>query len=264
MEGHNTWVANHPGSTLIFPVADIAQHELLLLCFFVQNGFTIYDDFANEKIDGLEKFRDIVDVDEPYPLSFAERYALTEATVELGTACYAGALTLQALGLGGWMYDGIDPYTVLGASGDPNVPGLGFNFESREDWALPNPTGLPGVFEAYCPPHYENMREAVDKLVDRKFGPGGPFHKDTPGPFKNSAKVRGAAAPHDEKFKDCVATMAQAIYDRYGKFPATQPSVFHIMYLQAHHLDLGFYDTHFKDGAYLETHAQHMNRWHGN
>lgn len=36
----------------------------------------------------------------------------------------------------------------------------------------------------------------------------------------------------------------------------------YLMYLQAHHLDLDFYDHHFKPGAYLETHAQHMTLWH--
>ena len=34
-------------------------------------------------------------------------------------------------------------------------------------------------------------------------------------------------------------------------------------YVQAHHLDLDFYDRHFKPGAYLRSHAEHMHRWHG-
>jgi hypothetical protein len=33
--------------------------------------------------------------------------------------------------------------------------------------------------------------------------------------------------------------------------------------VQAHHLDLDFYDRFFKPGAYLRTHAEHMQRWHG-
>jgi hypothetical protein len=39
-------------------------------------------------------------------------------------------------------------------------------------------------------------------------------------------------------------------------------TTFLIMHLQAHHLDLEFYDTFFKPGAYLRTHAQHMKSWH--
>jgi hypothetical protein len=34
-------------------------------------------------------------------------------------------------------------------------------------------------------------------------------------------------------------------------------------YVQAHHLDLDFYDRYFKPGAYLCTHFGHMQRWHG-
>jgi hypothetical protein len=119
MEGHNTWCVNVPGSTLLMPVADIAQHHLATLCFLVQNGYCIFDDVNGEPIPGLERFRNLVDVDNPFPLTFVDQYALTEATAELSTSCYAGALMLQAMGLGGWMFDGIDRHTILGASGDP-------------------------------------------------------------------------------------------------------------------------------------------------
>ena len=40
MEGHNTWIANAPGSLLVIPVADIAQHTIANLCFFTQNGYS--------------------------------------------------------------------------------------------------------------------------------------------------------------------------------------------------------------------------------
>jgi hypothetical protein len=43
MEGHNTWCANVPGSTVVFPVADLAQHVILLLLYLVQNGTGIYE-----------------------------------------------------------------------------------------------------------------------------------------------------------------------------------------------------------------------------
>ncbi|WP_392435726.1 hypothetical protein ACF3DV_19570 [Chlorogloeopsis fritschii PCC 9212] len=262
MEGHNTWCVNRPGSLLIIPVADIAQHMIANLCFLVQNGYCIYDDVNHEQIPGLEKFKHLVNLDEPFPLTFIEQYSLTESTAELSTCCYAGMLMLQAMGLGGWMFDGMDRHVVLGASGNPEVPGLGFRYDTDERWSLPNPTGLPGVFEAFCPPHYPNLRAAVEAFAKRKFGVGGPFHPDTKGPWKESAKIRASAEIHSEEFKDCVALMAQYIYDRFGKFPGTVPSVFILTYLQAHHLDLEFYDHYFQPGAYLETHAQHMANWH--
>ena len=136
MEGHNTWCANRPGSTLIIPVADIAQHTIAGLCFLVQNGYCITDDVNRERI--------------------------------------------------------------LGASGDPNVPALGFRYDTDERWSIPNPTGLPGVFEGYCPPHFPDMRAAVEALARRKFGPGGPFHADTTGAWKESGRVRGSAEVHTD------------------------------------------------------------------
>lgn len=262
IEGHNTWVSNRPGSTLIIPVADLAQHFLAALCYWVQNGFCIYDDINRQPIPGLERFGHLVDLDNAYPLSFAEQLTMVESTVELSTACYAGALMLQAMGLGGWMYDGIDPFVVLGASGNPDVPGLGFRYDSDERWPLPNPTGLPRVFEGFCPPHFPDMRAAVEALAERKFGPGGPFNAATPGPWKDTARVRSSAQVYSEEFKECVALMAQYVYDRFGKFPGTIPTMLIAMYLQAHHLDLEFYDQFFKPGAYLETHAQHIAKWH--
>ncbi len=262
MEGHNTWCVNRPGSTLLFPVADLAQHFLAILCFLAQNGYCVYDDLHNQKIPGMEAFKSLVDVENPYPLSFIEQYTLTEATAELATACYAGMLMLQALGLGGWMFDGIDRFTVLGASGDPEVPGLGFHYVKEDRWPLPHVTGLPGVFEGFCPPHYPDMREAVEALVKRKFGEGGPFHPNTPGPFKESAKVRSSALIHSEEFMACVAHMAQYVHDTFGKCPGTIPAIFILMYLQAHHLDLDFYDHHFQPGAYLAAHARHEELWH--
>jgi hypothetical protein len=235
---------------------------IAVLCFLLQNGYVIYDDINGEQVPGLERFAHLANLEEPLPLTFAETYAITECTAELSTCCYAGMLMLQAMGLGGWMFDGIDRYTVLGASGDPEVPGLGFRYDTDERWSLPNPTGLPGVFEGYCPPHYPDMRAAVEAFAERKFGPGGPFHPDTPGPWKESSTVRSSAQVHSEEFKECVAVMAQHIYDRFGKFPGTVPSIFVLTYLQAHHLDLEFYDHHFGPGAYLKTHADHMARWH--
>ncbi|MBC5992036.1 hypothetical protein [Pontibacter cellulosilyticus] len=262
VEAHNTWVANKPGTLLVFPVADLAQHVLLSICYMLQNGMVLTDDINKRPIPGIEKYKDMVDINNNWNITFMEQLSLAEVTVEIATSCYAGTLMLQAMGLGGWMYDGVDLFSVLGASGNPEVPGLGFRYDTRKDWPYPNPTGLEGVMEGFCPPHYPDMRAAVQAVCERKFGKGGPFNPATPGPWKDTAKVRGAAQVHDERFRECVALQAQYVYDTFGKFPATVPSIFMLMYLQAHHLDLEFYDTFYKPGAYLKTHADHMNKWH--
>ena len=263
IEAHNTWVVNKPGSLLVIPVGDLAQHVLLGLCYLLQNGIVVTDDIHKKAIPGIEKFRHLYDADSVMPLSFLEQLSLAELTVELSTSCYSGALLLQAMGLGGWMFDGIDMFSMLGASGNPEVPGLGFRYDTNEKWATPNVTGLNAVMEGFCPPHFKDMQAAVEALCERKFGAGGPFNKTTPGPWKETEKVRAAAQVHDPEFRACVTLQAQYIYDTFGKFPGTVPSIFTLMYLQAHHLDLEFYDKFYEPGAYLKSHAAHFACWHG-
>jgi hypothetical protein len=261
-EAHNTWVFNKPSTLVVIPVGDLSQHVLLNICYMLQNGLVLYDDIHKCPIPGIEKFRNIVDVENVWAITFVEQWSLSELTVELGTSCYAGTLMLQAMGLGGWMFNGVDAFALFGASGNPDVPGLGFRYDTDDRWPYPNPTGLEGVMEGYCPPHFPDMKVAVDALCNRKFGPGGPFHRNTPGPWKDSPKIRSAAQVHDERFRECVAHQAQYLYDTFGKFPGTVPSMFLIMYLQAHHIDLEFYDTFYKPGAYLKTHQEHLAKWH--
>jgi hypothetical protein len=47
MDPHNTWIANHEGSTLILPVVDLAQHMLDGIWYYALDGRVIYDDIAN-------------------------------------------------------------------------------------------------------------------------------------------------------------------------------------------------------------------------
>jgi hypothetical protein len=262
LEGHNTWCVNVPGSLLAIPVADLAQHALAGLCFLTQNGYCLTDDVSGRSIPGIERFRGLVDLDEPFPLTFFDQYMLAEATAELACSCFAGVLVLQAMGLGGWMFDGVDRFSMLGASGNPEVPGLGFRYDEDERWSVPNPTGREGVFEAFCPPHHDDMTAAVNALCERKFGAGGPHNEGTPGAWSESALIRSSAQPHDERFRECVALQAQYLFDTFGKFPATVPSVMILNYVQAQHLDRDFYDQKFRPGAYLRTHAEHMEVWH--
>lgn len=261
-EGHNTWIGNWPGSLLVIPVADLAQQTLLNIAFFSQNGYVIYDDINDREIPGLEKYRHrLVHFDDPQSLSFVEQYSLAEASAELMTSSYVGHLALGAIGLGGWSFDGIDRLSVLGASGNPQVPGLGFRYDTDDRWAMPNPTGRDGVFESFTRQHFGSMRQVVEALAERKFGPGGPFNTGTPGPWKDSETVRGAAAPFDEEFMELLTAQAEYVDETFGKFPGTVPSVWIMNYLQAQHLDTDFYDEKFSPGAYLSTHAREQERW---
>jgi hypothetical protein len=253
MEGHNLWIGNHPGSVLAFPIADLAEHLMENLWFFAANGYPIVDDINGCNVPVPQQFSSLPHFDDPLPLSFVEQYTLTEASAELAIAANNGVLALQAMGLGGWTYDGLDRLSVL--------RGVGFAEDSDERWPFPNVTGLPGYFETLSPPHVPSVAAGVEKLVARKFAPGGPFHPDTGGPWSDTPKVRGSALPPDG-IQELVTAEACYIYDTFGKLPGTVPTVHVLMYLQAQHLDTDFYDTFFAPGAYLPTHVEHQNRWH--
>ncbi|MFT4087943.1 MAG: hypothetical protein QM658_12505 [Gordonia sp. (in: high G+C Gram-positive bacteria)] len=261
IEGHNTWIANHPGSLLVIPIADLAQHFIANLAFFLQNGYGVYDDINHRPIPGADH-PSLVHANDPFPLSFVEQYTLAEASAELVTAAYNGHLVLGALGLGGWTFDGIDRFSVLGASGDPDVPGLGFHVQHDSRWSLPNPTGLPDVFETLSRPHVTDAAEAVERFVQRKIGAGGPLNPSTPGPWRDTPRVRGSAAPFDDRLRDLLTAEVSYVDETFGKIPGTVPTVHILNYLQAQHIDTDFYDEHFAPGAYLETHRVHQEVWH--
>lgn len=49
---------------------------------------------------------------------------------------------------------------------------------------------------------------------------------------------------------------------KYGKFPGIRSTIMLPGFVQAHHLDLDFYDRYYADGAYLPAHAAHTRVWH--
>jgi hypothetical protein len=45
-------------------------------------------------ITGIEKFKNIVDIEQTWPLTFVEQWSLIKVTAGLSTSCYAAALML--------------------------------------------------------------------------------------------------------------------------------------------------------------------------
>lgn len=59
-----------------------------------------------------------------------------------------------------------------------------------------------------------------------------------------------------------MAEVAGYMHDKFGKFPGIRSTIMLPGFVQAHHIDVDFYDTHYAEGAYLSTHADHLERWH--
>jgi hypothetical protein len=260
---HNTWNANVAGSTLFVPIANVSEQLLGFMFVILGAGYTIWDDFNGRPLGPVGRFLEsgLLDRDKKYPYSYLEQYILTTCGVEIGIICQHIVLALQAIGLGGWLFTGISPFSLLGAMAASGIKGLGFRFATDPRWGVPNPLGLDGVYEAYCPPYHRDMRAAVDAFVALKYGSGGTYDPQTPGPFRDTPAMKSQAARPSAELIECVATVAEHIYSTYGKFPGTVPSIFARFYAQAQRLESEFYDRFFADGSYLETHARNIARW---
>lgn len=70
-------------------------------------------------------------------------------------------------------------------------------------------------------------------------------HEPLPNPTGLEGVFVSDTPPHFKDMRAAVAHIAQYVYDPFGKFPATVPSVYSLMYLQTHHLDLDYYDKFF-------------------
>ena len=237
---------------------------MLDLLFIVTGaGYTTFDDLRGQPAGKLEPFYNsgLVDPKKKYPLSYMEQYLLSTCAVEMGVMGHNMALALQPIGLGGWFYSGISPFSIMGVAAEKGIPGLGFRFEMKDGCGVPNPIGIEGLYQAFCPPFYADMRAAIEAFLDLKFGAGGTYDPATGGPFADNPGVKAQAAKPSEELVDCVVAIANHIYETYGKFPGTVPSIFVRFYTQAHRLETGFYDKFFQPGSYLTSHQRNVERW---
>ncbi len=263
----NQWNVNVPGSTLFMPITDAtcAYINMLMLLFESPHRIYIYDDL-NNNAEPLKRWADSGKLNRqiPYPLSLLERSAAQQfVAVEQTVMLQNMYLALQAIGLGGWMLSAGSPLVALG--GTP-APGLGFRFvtpPAGRKTMLPNPVGLDGVFEAYCPPYYASMAAAVDAVVAAKWGAKGIFTGDGgPGPLQQPQWLATEVPVSSDEVVQMTKDLCQYIYSTYGRFPAQLDAMNMCMWLQAHHLEMAYYDRFVQPGAYHQAIAQHMQVWH--
>jgi hypothetical protein len=264
MDAHNFWNANRPGTTLFIPIVDLTQQLLEFLAIQMAEGVVPWDPMRNQPCGNLERFirSGLLDSGQQASIVDIEQSVLTTGAIELGLICQNIVLVMQAMGLGGWMFTGLNAPSLLGAFVGDGIPGLGFRHTRDPAWTASNPVGLDGVFEGFCPPYHTDMRAAVDCFVALKFGPGGAYDPTRPGPFRDNARIKSAIERYSPEFVDALGEVAQYVHDAFGKFPATIPSVYVRVYAQAQHIDLDYYDQFYGPEAYLETHRQHLARWH--
>lgn len=261
----NLWWANKPGSTLFMPVADTAEECLGIMALMIRHGAMIVDEETGKPAGNLEPFihSGLLDPEKRFPIAELLTIVSEGACLATGFKGHNMVLMLQVMGLGGLYFSGLDDMSIMGARVKDGIAGLGFEFVEDERWVMPNPVGLKGVYEALCPPFYPDMHSAVKVFVERKFGENGAYKPNSAGPWLDSLKVKKSVEPYSQDFVDCMSEVAQYIYQKFGKFPGLRSTIMMPGFVQAHHLDTDFYDRYYKEGAYLKSHAEHMEKWHG-
>lgn len=261
----NAWNTNKPGTTFFVPVTNttVEYMVLLFIYFGAKYGFNIIDELNGGRSCGLDRWieKGYIRNDVRLSLFDLEIRVLTTLNVEQAFISQNMNLALQALGLGGWTFTGLLPHYALGL--DPSHRGLGFRFVEPEKSVRssnpPYPVGRDGVFESLCPPYVKNMEDAVDRFLQMR----GEFWKeDNPFPYREPGSIlRDEYHPSEVRIQ-IVKDFCSYVYENYGRFPAFLDPMFVRLVFQAHHLDLDFYDRHFTEGSYHDTHREHFRLWH--
>lgn len=110
------------------------------------------------------------------------------------------------------------------------------------------------------------MSAAVDALLKIKYGKGG-IYTDR-GYFGTLFKAdlgsnyMREVPRYSQEAIDCTKDVCTYIYRTHRRFPAHVDAIYVLgIWLQAHHLDLEYYDSLFRAG-YTDTHRQHEELWH--
>jgi len=267
----NQWSAHARGTSYFLPVNDLTFMYVngLLEIFNEATGAFIVDERNNFRPAGVGRFarsRGGHLEDDPYKGRVAtirqvEQFVNEFVTVEQGMMLQNLGLMAQALGLGGFpnfanhefgWFQALDfrmeqmrASRYLGAG---RLAALAMKFLKR-DPLVPYPVGLERngevLLKPFCLPHYKSMREAVEAVVESKFGARGVF-RDPAGPsaWRRRDEVIGQIPAISNAAIDATIAYCEYVWDRYGRFPVYMPPYRTVLGFQACHLDAEFYD-HF-------------------
>ncbi len=258
----NLWLANRPGSTMFFPLIDVsAEYINILLAIFEREKLRIIDertgDWAgigswvkNGKLTGPQ-----------VTLNYIDLMVLNSCIASAHYKAQNMNLACEAIGIGHITFNGFTPLVVLG--GSPFSKGLGLRFVSGKD-GTPNPVGLDGHLLGHCPPYFPSMDEAVDDIVEIRYGDNGILTPDYAGvtPLKDwQALASGTPRLSDDAIQ-ATKDFCNYVYQSYGRFPALIDTIQAPVTTQVHHLDLDFYAKYYPEEAIPENHKKHMSIWH--
>jgi hypothetical protein len=267
----NRWSLHAPGTTLFVPINELTFMYIngLLEILNESTGVFIVDERAGFRPAGLARFaksRGGHLHDNPAAERFAtvavvERLVTEFVTIEQGMMLQNLGLMAHALGLGGFPNFANHEFAWLEALNfqTEQIPASKYLAVGgarslamkllRRDALIPVPIGLQRngetLLKSYSPPHFPNMRAAVQAVVASKFGKRGVFRGGAgPRPWKDAA-VASAVPEITDRAIEATTSYCEYIWSRYGRFPATMPPFRTVLAFQAGHPDHEFYEKFY-------------------
>jgi hypothetical protein len=295
----NRFLSNVPGSTILFPIVDMTRQYINALMYLLtepEGHRPIFLDDRNFYFKAGVKswFRKGPGGETPF-LKQDSKLRLPlgvlgsmRTQIEADLLLQNLMLVLQAMGLGGWIHACVAPPYLLGnphlTTAAEQEQGLrfrwhtpGFRFLDLLRWgtflpsARAHPVGVEvngtTLLKGLCPPYYTDMAEAVNEVVEQKYRQPDGVYEDR-AYFRSIFRGDGgdryvSEVPHyDKRVIACVKDVCRYVHQTHGRFPAHVDAMYVPgVWLQAHHLDLDYYDTLFTTGP-TPTHRQHQQLWH--
>jgi hypothetical protein len=281
----NKWSVNLPGMSYFLPVNDLTGFyiNVLLTMFDEEFGFYVVDDTKRFGAAGIGKYRQSKgghlrddEIVRTISITILEGWVHEFACIEQGAAIQNMALMTQALGLGGFPHFAHHPWSwpqALGfrMGGDKFSRTIGASWlmktlirAMKRDWTMPVALGLERdgnvLLKPFCPPYYPDMRSAVEAYVEAKYGAQGSLRDPIAGGMWKSPREIEKGIPRTSR-KAIETTVAYCTYlfERFGRFPATNGPFRTVTAFEAYHLDPEFYDEYYEPGALSPTQLNHTH-----
>ena len=298
----NRQISNRPGTTIFFPVVDLTRQMINVLLSLLSE----HDGQRPLFIDDWRKFRPKSLLDWgawfgglfglvpkiPYQIIGGARRASSgwlnrDYPVPIGLANTMRTdyetffqfqnlmLIAQAMGLGAWIHAAVGAPYVFERDPSKGKFGLEFRMQQPKKWRrwpplpipLANPIGIDGVLESLTPPYVKSMDEAVDRVIEEKYGPLGTYGDNAT--FDRAYKkseygdeyLKMAGTRPSKEAVEYAKEICNYIWKTYGRFPA-HVNAFHVpgVWIQFSHLEMEYYEKYFDPDLYHRQ-ADHYQIW---
>ncbi len=301
--GWNAQHSNVPGTTIIFPVVDCTWQYINGLAIIAnepqEKRMMFVDDWSRFKpgnlVEWLAKIGGALGLSPEIPyqpiggLKWLRKGFVSKDSIgplgsghtlrtDYGCFFYLQNLMLvaQGMGLGGWIHGSVFPPYIFTQDEAKGWHGLPFRFQQPKKVrptppvpaSQPNPVGIDGILESLTPPYVGSMDEAVDRLIEAKYGAAGGSYGDTEVfsrsyNSKQNAEAYLKDATHFSEWSiEYTKEICNYLWDTYGRFPAHVDAFYTPgIWLQFGHLEMDYYER-FYDMAQFKRQSAHDSVWH--